>query len=489
MVTCPRFTARRISLVPSRALASALLLLVALRAASVRAADGDVLATGVAAFDVGGGLTDTAKAVAVQPDGKIVLVGTVNTGPNTWGLAVARFLPNGNLDVTFDGDGKVVNPFGIAYNTYGSAVSVLADGHILVAGSFEWGAGDFDFLVGRLLANGQPDSGFGNTSAGLSTVAFDFGGDNRDEAAALAVDGNGRIVVAGTCDGGTAPNRNFAVIRLLPMGGLDGTFAGNGTQVIGFPGNGVNVARAVTIDGAGRILVGGAAHISGDPTFDLALARLDGSGFADPSFGYGDGRWYAFHLAGNDYVNAVVVQPDGKILLAGENPLGAGLWNWVVMRLLPDGENWDDSFDSDGGQTGNFACGVGMGCDYRDAAWGFALQGDGKIVIGGAGRGLSNIDFGASRLQTDGTSDFSFGFNDFSVYDGTMVFDFNHGPGSDDDYGYALALAPDGRLVVAGSSQYNGFDTDFAWVRLDNAYVFADGFEWGSSAKWSATSP
>ncbi len=453
-------------------------------ASPLTAADGDVLTTGVAAFDVGGGLTDTAKAVAVQADGKIVLVGTVNTGTNTWGLAVSRSLSNGTLDSSFGTNGRVVNPFGIPFSTFGNAVALLADGRILVAGSQDWGGGDFDFLIGRLLANGQPDMTFASGS-GFNRVAFNRGGDLTDEVAAMAIDSSGRILVAGTVDTG-ASDRDFAVTRLLATGSGDSTFGINSRAVIGYPNAGVDVARAVTLDGSGRILVGGATHTSA--TFDCAVVRLLDSGAPDTTFGGGEGRWYALHDGGNDYVNALAVQPDGRILLAGEDWLAAGLWGWMVQRLLPDG-NWDTSFSDDGFQGGNFACGVGMGCDYRDTAWGLALQGDGKIVIGGAGRGASNIDFGASRLHPDGTSDYTFGFNDSFVYDGTMVFDFNHGLGSDDDYGYALALAPDGRLVVAGSSQYNGFDTDFAWVRLDNAYIFADGFEWGSSARWSATAP
>ncbi len=485
---------------PSAPLFAALLLLGGLCAGTARAYDGDPAASGVAPFDLGGGLSDSARAVVVQADGKVVLVGTVNTGANAWEIAVARFLPGGGLDPTFGVGGKAANPWAFAANTWGTAAVALPDGRLLVAGSYDNGGGNLDFLVGRLLVNGQPDPTFlgSGGQVGYRTIPFDSGADWTDEANAMVLDDLGRIVIVGTADLGVAPNRDFAVARLTPDGQMDTTLTGDGRTTIGidFSEPNIDLGRAVAIDhrAGGGIVVAGSTWNSGSSgwSYDIAVARLLDDGFPDTAFGSGGRAVTNFDAGGTnfDHGNAVAVQPDGKILVAGEAGFGPGVWRWAVVRFGASSGALDSSFGGGTGRvSGNFVCGVGLGCDYRDTAWGLALQGDRKIVLAGAGRGQQfDTDFGATRLLPNGAIDPWFG-TDGVMFDGTTTFDFDRGPGGHDDYGYAMTLAPDGSIVVAGSTEWNGFDTDFGWVRLQNSYLFADGFEWGNTGRWSSSTP
>ncbi len=467
------------------------------------AADGDVLTSGVTAFDLGGGLSDSAKAVAVQPDGKIVLVGTVAMGGGAWGLGVARFLPNGNLDLTFSGDGKVVDPFGSGLGVQtpaGSGVAVLDDGRILIAGTVDMN-GDRNFLVGRLLADGQADLAFGTGPLpGATMIPFNILGNvAADDLAAMAVDRSGRIVVVGSADVTALDNRDFAVARLTAAGALDTSFSGDGKTTMAIDPTDLytDTARSVAIDRLGRIIVAGSTKTADGTGFDFGVVRLLADGSPDASFG-SNGRLalgFDFGSTFDDHAYAVAVQPDGRIVVAGRAGFPtAAAWIWVVARLTENStpQPLDLSFAFGAGYViGDFACGAGnTACADRDAIYALALQGDGKMVLTGQGNGLhapspDNLDFGATRLLASGLQDVSFGDDN----DGAMTFDFNRGPGGHSDGGSAVTIAPDGRLVMAGYAEWDSLDTDFAWVRLDNAYIFADGFEWGSTFKWSATAP
>ena len=121
----------------------------------------------------------------------------------------------------------------------------------------------------------------------------------------------------------------------------------------------------------------------------------------------------------------------------------------------------------------------------QDSIRALRLQGDGKIVFGGFGRGLAgNSDFGVGRLHREMTIDFSFGNA------GRAILDLGYGVGGGNDSGTALAFDHDGRIIVAGWAEWNGLDTDFAWARFASSYIFADGFDWpGGTLRWSSTVP
>ncbi|MEX0172754.1 calcium-binding protein [Streptomyces sp. LMG1-1-1.1] len=206
-----------------------------------------------------GGIT---RALALQPDGKIVLTGYV--GNTAFDIGVARYLPDGSLDATFSGDGMVTADFG--GTEFGNAVAVQPDGRILAAGS--GGAG---VALLRYNANGTPDTGFG--TGGRTSVAFPGDG---GIAYGMALQSNGRIVLAGRADDPTSAEANdFGLVRFHANGTVDTGFGGDGFVVTGF--GDFDEARAVLVQPDGTIVAGG--HGAG---FAFALARYQGGDGTPP---------------------------------------------------------------------------------------------------------------------------------------------------------------------------------------------------------------
>lgn len=435
--------------------------------------DGSHLAHGAVSFDAGGNLADVAKGVAVLEDGRILLAGTVANGSVTT-AALVRLLPSGNTDPTFGGGtGKVVNPCSLFVASSASAVDLLPDGRILLAGSLLYG-GSGDFLVWRLLPDGSCDVSFGQF--GTRVIAFDLGGANLDEVTALRVDPVDETIVVVGAVGYSGFDIDFGVARLMPNGDLDTTFSGDGkaTIAIDFAGADPDLAHAVAIDRLGRILVGGAAWDRSGGSYEFALVRLLADGSADASFGSSGVLAWGYNAGGsnNELIYGVAIWPDGEIVAAGSLASGPAGQEWVVLRIGPNG------IPVIGVTHGSF----GGGAAAANAVF---LQGDGKILIAGFGMVNGGFDFGIARLLRNGTLDPVFGFGW-----GFTSFDFNWGAGTDVDGANAVALDRDGRIVAAGFAEYNEPDTDFAWARFESSYIFADGFDWpGGSSRWSGVTP
>jgi uncharacterized delta-60 repeat protein len=175
---------------------------------------------------------DIAFGVAIQPDGKIVVAGTIFNATGTEISAFARYLPNGSLDSSFDGDGKATFDAPAADEVVGD-VAIQGDGRIVAIG-----VSGADFLVIRLNVNGSADATF--SEDGLVTTSV--GGPA--QATAVAIQPDGRIVAAGGVSGGSS--FEFVLARYNPDGTLDATFAGDGITTIDF-GGGNDVALAVVI--------------------------------------------------------------------------------------------------------------------------------------------------------------------------------------------------------------------------------------------------
>jgi uncharacterized delta-60 repeat protein len=467
------------------------LVLVAL-AAPLAADDGDPLSHGVAAFDLGGDNADSGMGIAGQSDGKVVVVGTVQTATGSSALALARFLPTGALDATFGVVGRAANPFGHSAATFGRAVAVQPDGRIVVVGTYTWSGNDTDFLVGRLLSNGSPDPSF--SSDGWIVVPFDVGGNHADRGNAVALQSNGRVVVAGAAAFDGNGNWNFAAARLDGNGVLDPTFDSDGRQTVSldFYTDGWDEAYSVAVDSLGRIVLAGATEPP--PGQNIGVARLLANGALDLSFNNGAGRAsFNFSTTGplqNDVAWSVAVDARNRIVLGCSSDVPTGSM-WVILRMRANG-TFDDTFPGGSASVaGDFACGTAPPCTpySRSVATGVAVQGDGRIVFGGYGKihgtpDPPGFDFGVGRLLDDGALDPTFGGGD-----GLATFDFARGPGSQSDFGAALGLANDGRILVGGSSEWFGSDYDFAFVRFASSYIFADGVESASTAKWSAAAP
>ncbi|MDD2534949.1 MAG: hypothetical protein PHW78_00045 [Macromonas bipunctata] len=238
---------------------------------------------GVVSLSLGDG-NDAGNAVALQADGKVVVVGTTTSTDKTSNIVVARLLPNGQLDTSFgkanDGtpDGVVNLSLGDGNDT-GNAVALQADGKIVVAGT-NTDAGSSNIAVVRLTKTGALDKTFGvgqddGTPDGVVSLSL---GKGDDVASAVAVQADGKVVVAGTTTS-TDKTSNVVVVRLQPNGKLDGRF---GQDADGTPdgvvnlslGDGNDTGRALALQADGKIVVA-ADRVNGNST-DIALVRLLG---------------------------------------------------------------------------------------------------------------------------------------------------------------------------------------------------------------------
>src|SRR3954470_24292202 len=358
------------------------------------------------------GGTDAARAVLVQPNGRVVAAG--GGGPASSFCVVRLRSANGTLDPTFGSGGKRVIDFGTDdESVYGAALQ--PDGKIVLAGDSR-----LQPAVVRLKANGALDPSFDGDGRKL----FSWGPIGRVTAVVVAP--NGKILLGGFSgpEGG-----NIQVARLNANGGLDTTFGTGGKATVDFGGD--DFAFAMARQANGRILVAGRSSASG-----AVVARLRANGALDPDFD-GDGR---VTLPGGGSLSAVLVQPDRKIVVAGN---AAGSQVMTVTRLNPNGSP-DTTFDGDGTAAVDFG-------SMADLANDAVLQTDGKIVV--AGYTQADEDVAVVRLNTDGSLDTTFST------DGKATVDF----GGVATFGNAVALQPNGRIVVSG--QRTGND-DFALARL-----------------------
>ncbi|HMA38255.1 MAG TPA: S-layer homology domain-containing protein, partial [Chloroflexia bacterium] len=247
------------------------------------------------------------NALALQLDGRIIVAGEQQG--STTDFAVARYLPGGSLDPGFGSGGLVFTDFQGGADTV-NALVVQSDGRLLVAGTTftSTGTSRLNVALARYLPNGSLDPSFGTGGQ----VVTSFGG-AADSAQALAVQSDGRIVVAGAH--GPYGSQQFLVARYLANGTLDASF-GTGGQVVTSFGGTTAQANALTLQLDGKIVAGGVSTRGG--LGDFALARYLANGSLDPAFGSG-GLVLTDFAGGNDLLQSVASQPDGNIVAAGSS--------------------------------------------------------------------------------------------------------------------------------------------------------------------------
>lgn len=248
-------------------------------------------------FDVGGTFSDTAATVALQPDNKILVAGWAEAATGI-DMAIVRLLPDGTRDTTFNGTGRVTIDFnfpGTGSIDQADSIVVEDSGKILLGGVAETTSGSFDFALARLLPNGQLDPSF--DADGRATIGFDLGNTNSDLSYQTIRQRDGKIVMVGAADTGSGTaNNDFAIARLLPDGSPDPGFGVGGKVVVPFDivTNGADVATGVVEDSVGRlVVVGGGISSSGTEASSLAL-RLLPDGTLDDGFGNFGKQIYAF---------------------------------------------------------------------------------------------------------------------------------------------------------------------------------------------------
>lgn len=363
---------------------------------------------------------------------------------------------NGELDPTFGAEGMV----GIDFGGGDGEVFDMAlqdDGRIVLVGSGRPSSNRLvDFAIMRLEADGSLDRSFGDGGR-VSTSFTDYFG---SVAKAVAVQADQKLLVAGYARNLDYAHDTFALARYDSSGQLDKTFGTNGwvlTPIYPFTGAGVNdMANALTIAPDGKIIVAG---VTGTFLADFAVARYNPDGSLDTSFG-GDGT-VVTDIGGQDSANAVIVQDDNKILVAGNGWTSGSNEDFTLVRYNEDG-SLDSAFGSGGIVTTDFSGGA-------DRAQGLALLPDGRIIVAGVGQvsggcfpnPCERYGVAAAQYLADGRLDSSFGAG------GGVLYDFVTTSGI-----YALARRPDGKLILGG---HHG-NEDFLIISLHPDGSFDESF-------------
>lgn len=424
-------------------------------------------------FVPGTGASGAVNAISVQPDGKAVLAGDFFSYNGTAVYRMCRVTANGSLDLNYRSTGTFTGTI--------LALTLQADTMLLTGGSFTDGAGLPRNRIVRLHPDGSNDNGF-NPGTGSGQTVYSF----FDQSAE-------KLIIAGvfTHYNGTPANH---IARLQMDGSLDTSF---------HTGTGANsLILAATLQSDQKILIGG-GFMSYNGTARNNIARLNADGSLDPSFDPGSGA--------NSTVYALAVQPDGKILVGGNFTTFNGTTMNYLARLNADG-SLDPGFTPGTGPDGYI--------------YTIALQGDGKILIGGSfmsynGTAVNNF----ARINTDGSLDgtFSSGTNGevftiavrydgkifvggaFTVYlstvrnyfaalnsDGSLDNGFFHSTEANDVV-RSIAVDPGGMILVGGNfTTYNGIarnriarldffgnlDPNFNTGTGANAIIYKVGVQW-----------
>jgi uncharacterized delta-60 repeat protein len=342
-------------------------------------ADGSLDATfggGAVTTDLAWEKVDLANDVVLQPDGKIVAAGIVETGVGDTRFAVVRYNSDGTLDTSFSGDGVTRADFSSGTDeAFGTAL--LSDGRIVAAGTADATSANPKFAVAVFTPDGALDKTFGGDGKVTTDLSSGLEG-----ASDVAVQSDDRIVVAG--ESGSGSNRKFALARYHTDGSLDPSFSGDGKVKIDVAEGG-DFALGVTIAPDGRILAAGGTGSDGsNPMFGLIRLATDGT--LDHLFNDG-GRVTTDFTGGSDYASGVAIQADGRVVAVGEAASDGSNSKFAVARYNADGTP-DTSFSGDGKTKNDFMPG-------EDGAADVAIQADGKIVA--AGRAGASGMFAVAR--------------------------------------------------------------------------------------------
>ncbi|MCO6511632.1 MAG: hypothetical protein J5I65_12655, partial [Aridibacter famidurans] len=361
-------------------------------------------------------------ASAVQADGKIVFAGIeVSTNGSQDFVSISRFNTDGSPDPGFGTGGRVNLSVGFFEDV--ADLKIQPDGKILVAGTSFFGS-SVDFYVLRLSSNGTPDSGFD----GDGLASFDFQGGGNEEGGRIALQADGKIVLAGGSDFSSSPfEGSMVILRMLSNGSIDNSFHGDGRYHVSV--NPDSSATAVGLQSDQRIVVCGFSRLLKEDE-KFTCFRVQTNGNPDLSFGSGllPGMARISVGSGDDSVQGMSVLPDNKILLTGtatnaNSDIG-------IIRLTADGL-LDTTFGQNGLVVKSFTDSSNeFGSDI-------ALQADGKFVV------LSRFMGGPAllRFEADGTPDVNFGTGGVA----NQRVHPNHSPITQN-----IELQADGKFIVSG---------------------------------------
>ena len=341
------------------------------------------------AISGGAGTQDRCLAIARQSDGKFVLVGRSLLSSGHYAFAIARVDTDGTLDDNFASGGtetSQIDASGMGDRAF--AVAVQSNGKIVVAGYSQASNTNISCAVARFNSNGFADNTFG--TSGHVTFTINGGDGTIDEAFAVAVRTDGKIVVGGASLNGST--QALALARLSSTGALDNTFATNGTERLT---NGTLIS-ALVLDSNQKIVTAG--YTSTGTQFQVI--RFDTLGSFDSGFGTSGIVSTNFSGGGNEIGKAITIQNDGKIVAAGYSTNSSNATAFALMRLNSDG-SYDDTF----GTSGLLRTTIADGAGTNDEANAIAVESDSTIVAAGfSSDGSSNLGFALAKYNSQNSS-------------------------------------------------------------------------------------
>lgn len=414
----------------------------------------------------------SAEITLTRDDNTVTVIATDESGLQASAEVTVYYVATGSLDNSF---GEDINPAdGTAdgfvvvnspANTHDTGTDLLVDnnGTIFVAGFSR--QPDYEMILWRLTADGILDtaSGFGGGSGfvTLDDPTGNAGGGQNDFAQAIALDANGKILIAGNAHNGT--NNDLVIARFdATTGTLDSTFGGDINPVDGSPdgfvvhslsaGSNENV-KAMTIDGNGNILAAGYSNESGSD--DMTLWRFTEDGQLDTSFASANG--YVTHDGANgnpgseDNAAAITLDTDGTILITGTSGSNMVLWRYTDDGIL-DNRFGDDNTPADNSPDG-FSTFSAVG---SNSGYGLTIDTSGKILVSGRvySSAATTWDMILWRYNSDGSLDTSFA-NDLGYTIHASAAGYNY-----IDSGFGVITDAGGNILVAGHSQGTNSDED-----------------------------
>jgi uncharacterized delta-60 repeat protein len=369
-----------------------------------------------------------ARAVLIQPDGKIVAAGF--PGYRRGGFALVRYRRDGSLDPTFGSHGRVTTRL-VSDPRFASgpafALARQRDGKIIAAGS-----GEGTIALARYSRRGRLDPRFG--TGGIVQTKFSDSERHSVGARDVVLQPDGKIVAVGeylSSQEGGLPDQAFALVRYRTDGTLDPSFGTDGKVTTATDGG----AHAVALQPNGKIVVAGSSETGSQVLFTVARYASDGS--LDPTFGSAGIVETRLGRLGSAW--AVILQRSGKIVVVG------GAWEkrsvFALVRY-----NRTGTLDSSFGSRGIVKIGFGAGSSAEATA--AAPQRDGRIVVVGWVYRYPKWEFALARFRVNGSLDRSFGVG------GRVTTSFRSAAPKTrrgrEDSAYAVAIQPDGRIVAAG---------------------------------------
>lgn len=380
--------------------------------------------------------TAGAFASVVQPDDKIIAVGSVIYGQENHDVALARYNADGTIDTDFGNGGQIAVRINSSSSEEAFAVALQPDGKIVVGGyavvTFSYSGTRRFFAVWRFNPDGTRDYSFG-VAGSVLTEFRSLGGSQYSQAAvrALVIQADEKIVAIGSATSPGWSSPGHALVRYNSDGTLDNSF-GSGGKINGVIGSYYySAAYAAGLQSDGEIVTAGTSYY--DTTFqkhDFSAVRFNQSGGSIDSE-----TTTHFYDAADDYAYALAVQPDDKIILAGNTANNSPNYSDYALARY----NADGTLDENFGYLGRVTVDIAGG---PDAARGVTIQTDGKIVAAGNTGVNGRSYFSLVRFREDGFPDFGFGFFGHVITDSsTGNARFN-----------SVNTQSDGKIVAVGST-------------------------------------